>query len=91
MDIDKKYFGIVVICLLTFIHVGCNGQNDLPGGPSEGEFPLVPDGASFIRGEQDFFREKDFYPPEEFVDVFRNQLPPEDFIQLMQEILESVQ
>jgi hypothetical protein len=159
--------------------VGCNGQNDLPGEPSEGELHLVPDGASmnlvelagldatieihgfifdlenasadepyipifslsdpqivgefisaldveiqesyklacipeyqlffyledgsieqiefscsgasFIRGEQDFFQGKDFCPPEEFVDVFRSHLPPDDFIQLMQEILESAQ
>lgn len=164
--IVKKYFRIFVVCLFTFMLIGCNGKNDLPGGPSEGEFPLVPDGASmnlveltgldatieihafqfdlenesadepyipifslsdpqlvgefisaldveihesyklacipeyqlffhledgsieqiefscsgasFIRGEQDFFQGKDFYLPEEFVDVFRSHLPPED-------------
>jgi hypothetical protein len=34
--IVKKYFRIFVVCLLTFMLIGCNGQNDLPGGPSEG-------------------------------------------------------
>jgi hypothetical protein len=34
--IVKKYFRIFVVCLFTFMLIGCNGQNDLPGGPSEG-------------------------------------------------------